>query len=142
PNLSLRKGQVLLTKRGINVSILTLKRRLRENNVAWRSTVSKPLLSTMLVENHPAWAHENIDRDWSDIVFTDESSFWVLIPIKRAWSAYGKSIIEKTVKHPLFLRIYEQEDYGLTNFHDPLPEESLEKVKITVCSTSYDRYAF
>ncbi|KOX72503.1 hypothetical protein WN51_03096 [Melipona quadrifasciata] len=80
-NLSLRKG--LLAKRKIDVSILTLKRRLKENNVAWRSTVSKLLLSVKHVENCLAWTHENIDRDWSDIVFTDESFFGALIPIKR-----------------------------------------------------------
>ncbi|XP_043522366.1 uncharacterized protein LOC122535163 [Frieseomelitta varia] len=39
PNLSLRKGQALLAKKGINMSILTLKRRLKENNVAWCGTV-------------------------------------------------------------------------------------------------------
>lgn len=39
PNFFLRKGQALLTKKEMDINILTLKRRLRENNVAWRSTM-------------------------------------------------------------------------------------------------------
>ncbi|KOC65887.1 hypothetical protein WH47_12686 [Habropoda laboriosa] len=38
PTLSLRKGQAFLARKGINVGITTLKRRLDEHGVKWHST--------------------------------------------------------------------------------------------------------
>ena len=76
PTLSLRKGLVFLAKKGINISAMTLKQRLDEFGVKWQSTLLKPLLSKKHVENRLAWANENRDRDWGNVVFTDESLFW------------------------------------------------------------------
>ncbi|CAK9804767.1 hypothetical protein ANTQUA_LOCUS4227 [Anthophora quadrimaculata] len=45
PQLSLRKGQAVMARRSININIMTLRRRLQENNIAWRSMMAKPLLS-------------------------------------------------------------------------------------------------
>ncbi|CAK9823987.1 hypothetical protein ANTRET_LOCUS2226 [Anthophora retusa] len=42
PTLSLRKAQAMLAKKGIKMGIVTIKRRLEENKVAWRSTLSMP----------------------------------------------------------------------------------------------------
>ena len=107
PQLSLRKGQAVLARRSINNDIMmTLRRRLQENNIAWRSTMAKPLLSRKHVENRLTWAHSNIDRNWSDIVFSDEASFWAWSPIKHAWSIHGNSVIERTVKHPLKVNVW------------------------------------
>lgn len=106
PTLSLRKGQVFLAKKGINISTMTLKRRLDEFGVKWQSTMLKPLLSQKHVKNRLAWADENSDRDWSDVVFTDESSFWAWCPIRRAWFIHGKRMIQRSVKHPIKVHVW------------------------------------
>lgn len=57
------------------------------------------------IENRLTWAHSNIDRNWSDIDFSDETSFWAWSPIKHAWSIHGNPVIQKTVKHPFKVHV-------------------------------------
>ncbi|GJQ83019.1 hypothetical protein Trydic_g15834 [Trypoxylus dichotomus] len=45
-----------------------------------RSTVKKPVLGEIHVTKRLAWAKENLDRDWSNVIFTNEASVWVLLP--------------------------------------------------------------
>ena len=58
-----------------------------------RPTRQKPLLSEVHMEKRWTWATENVDRDWSNVLFSDEASFWAWVPIKRAWSAAGERFL-------------------------------------------------
>ncbi|KAF2891845.1 hypothetical protein ILUMI_14328 [Ignelater luminosus] len=46
------------------------------------------------------WAQENLNRDWDNVIFTDEASFWSSTSTKRVWCVKGKKLIQRTVKHP------------------------------------------
>ncbi|CAK9833892.1 Transposable element Tcb2 transposase [Anthophora retusa] len=53
-----------------------------------------------------AWPHETVCRDWNNVVFSDESSFWAWTPIKRAWSAHGNPVIQRSIKHPIKVHVW------------------------------------
>lgn len=106
PGLSLRFAQMKLRKKGINVSLNTIRSRLHEKNVSFRSTLKKPLLSEKHVEKRLAWAKENLDRDWDNVIFTDESSFWAWSSLSKAWSTKSNRILQRTVKHPLKIHVW------------------------------------
>ena len=59
----------------------------------YRPMRQKPLLSEVHMEKHLAWATENVDRDLSNVLFSDEASFWAWVPIKHAWSASGERFL-------------------------------------------------
>lgn len=82
PGLSLRGGQAVLRKKGLNVSCDTIRRCLPAHEVKLRSTLKKPLLSKKHVEKRLTWAKENLDRDWDNVIFTDEASFWARSSIR------------------------------------------------------------
>jgi len=77
PCLSLRGGQAVLFKKGLKISCDTIRRRLLAHKVKFRSTITKPLLSEKHVEKRLAWAKENLNRYWDNVIFSDEASFWV-----------------------------------------------------------------
>lgn len=53
-----------------------------------------------------AWAKENLDRDWSNVIFTDESSVWGYTTIRRSWSTLSQKLIQWTVKHPVKIHLW------------------------------------
>ncbi|GJQ87379.1 hypothetical protein Trydic_g3738 [Trypoxylus dichotomus] len=40
-------------------------------------------------------------RDWQNVIFSDESSFWAFSPQRKAWSVRGRPMLQRSVKHPL-----------------------------------------
>ena len=84
PTLRLREAKAILAKKRVNISINTIRQRLAESNIKYRSTRQKPLLSETHMEKRKAWAAENLNRDWSNVIFSDEASFWAWVPIKYA----------------------------------------------------------
>ena len=106
PLLSLRSGQEQLKKKGLIISLDTIKRRLVVNGVKYRSTVKKPLLSETHIEKRLHWARENKDRDWDKIIFSDEASFWAAGYSTRAWTTADNRLMVRTVKHPLKVHVW------------------------------------
>lgn len=106
PDFSLRQVKELLLKKGINVSLNLIRRRLHESKIKYRSTNMKPFLSEKHVENRLNWAKENIDRDFSKVIFTDESSFWAWLPRRHAWSTQSNRVVQRTVKHPAKVHVW------------------------------------
>lgn len=106
PLLSLRGGQGILRKRGLNVCCDTIRRRLLANNVKFRSTIKKPVLSKKHVEKRLSWAKENLDRDGNNVIFSDEASFWAWSPITHTWCTQSNKFIQRTVKHPAKVHVW------------------------------------
>lgn len=106
PTLTLKQGQQRLAKRNINVSVATIRRRLHENKVQWRSVRTKPLLKQQHVEKRLLWARQHRTRDWQNVVFSDESSFWAFCPQRKAWAIHGKPMLQRSVKHPLKVHVW------------------------------------
>ena len=72
----------------------------------YRPTRQKLLLSEVHMEKRLAWATENVDRDWSNVLFSDEAYFWAWVPIKHAWSDDGERFLQRTVKHPIKIHVW------------------------------------
>lgn len=106
PCLSLRTAQLKLRKRGIETSLNTIRSRMRENNISFRSTLKKPLLSEKHIGKRLNWAKENLDRDWSNVIFTDESSFWAWSSLSKAWTSKHNRLLQRTVKHPVKVHVW------------------------------------
>ena len=106
PGLSLRCAQLQLRKKGIHVSLNTIRSRLHEKNVSFRLTLKKPLLSEKHVEKRLVWARENLDRNWDNVFFSDESSFWAWSSLSKAWSMQSNRLLQRTVKHPVKVHVW------------------------------------
>ena len=106
PTLRLREAKTKLVEKGLHVIINTIRRWLAEAKVQYRPTRQKPLLSEVHMEKRLAWATENIDRDWSNVLFSDKASSWAWVLIKRAWSAAGERFLQWTIKHPITIHVW------------------------------------
>lgn len=106
PDLTLKKGQEKLAQKNIIISLMTIRRRLLEHGVAWRNTRMKPLLNEKHIEKRLEWAKENLNRDWRDVIFTDEASFWAWVPRRKAWSKRGNPVLQRSIKHPVKLHVW------------------------------------
>lgn len=106
PHLTLRQAKEKLLKKGINLSIYTIRARLKEIQVEYRSTIQKPLLTEKQVKRRLEWAHVNKDRDWTNVMFTDESSFWVMTTRRNVWRKKNEMVLQRTVKHPVKVHVY------------------------------------
>lgn len=64
----------------------------------------------MLSEKHAsrrlAWAQENIDRAWSNVVFSDEASVWGFTIIPRVWCSSRYQFVQRTVKHRIKVHLW------------------------------------
>ena len=81
PTLWLREAKAKLAQKRLHVSINTIRCRLAEAKVQYRPKRQKLLLSEVHTEKRLLWATENVDRDWSNVLFLDEASFWAWVPI-------------------------------------------------------------
>ena len=118
PSLSLRQGQAKLKQKGLELSHVAIREHLCATNVKWRSTVKKPLLSERHVAKRLAWAQENIDRDWGNVIFSDEASVWGFATIPRAWCSTSNQFIQQTVKHPIKVHLwgcFSKRDFGVSH---------------------------
>jgi len=61
----------------------------------------KPFLKPEHCTRRLEWAKQNLERDWSNVVFTNESSFWAWVPTSHAWSLRGQPFIQRNVKYPI-----------------------------------------
>lgn len=132
PSLSLRQGQAKLKQKGLDISHVTIREHLRANNLKWRSTLKKPLLSEKHVARRLAWAQENIDRDWSNVVFSDEASVWGFVIVPRAWCSSPNQFVQRTVKHPIKVHLwgcFSKKGFGVLHlFTDNLNASKMVKI--------------
>lgn len=96
----------ILSSKGTKVSYVTVSRRLKEYSVRWKCLLKKPLLSQPQIDRRLKWANDNLDRDWSRVIFSDESTFEVNCPVTRAWQFRGIPKIYRTVKHPVKVNVW------------------------------------
>lgn len=106
PGLSLRAGTERLHRVNVGASTSTIRRRLIEHKLRYRATIRKPLLTDDHIEKRMRWAIENSQTDWSKVIYTDESSFWLSNPLTHTWCTAENRLIARTVKHPQKLHLY------------------------------------
>ena len=98
-NITCGEIQQELGKKGVDVSVWTIRRRLNEAGGKFVKEISKPLLSERHRANRLKWAkeHENFDQD--NVIFTDESTFQLYLSNRKVWQFIGRRKVFRTVKH-------------------------------------------
>ena len=96
-------GQITsrLSKKGIEVSKTTLRRRFKEDDVQSMRPTSKPLLTSDHIKKRLEWAIKHKDVNWNQVVFTDETSFHMKQVIRRVWRKRGENYYVSTIKYPV-----------------------------------------
>lgn len=100
PGLTLDQGVQRLSRRKLYVSRSTLRNRLHAKSVRYRPSIKKPLLTKINIEKRMQWATDNLNTDWSKVIYTDESSFWLSNPLSRTWCSAGNRTVVRTIKYP------------------------------------------
>jgi transposase len=93
-------------KDAVDVSKMTINRRLHEYGFDFKNPVRKPLLTEKQKYARFTWGLENIDTDWSKIIFSDEASVWKGFNNKRWVDSNNKNDIDRVVKYPLKVHIW------------------------------------
>ena len=106
PEASLLQMSHTLEDRGVKVSSMTIQRRLHEA----RFISGVHLLNPLLIERHRKcrllFAHQNTGRDWSRVIFTDETTFHLFTAPRKIWRKKGENYVARTVKHPLKIQAW------------------------------------
>jgi len=95
-----------LVKRGINLSPQTIRNRLHEAGGVYSYPLAKPLLNQDQMEKRLNFAKDNLDRDWSNVIFTDESTFQLFTYKRKVWRFGLQGIVRRTVKHPPKIHVW------------------------------------
>jgi len=74
-----------MEEQGLEISVETVRRRLREAGGNYTNEISKPLLKAKHREARLEWAKKHQNFDWSHIIFTDESTFQLYTSKKKVW---------------------------------------------------------
>jgi transposase len=89
-----------LKRKKVKISSRTVQRRLKEAGYRFSAPLSKPLLTTTHKKRRLEWALSMQNKDWDQIIFSDECTIR-LGPIKRwRWQLKGSRKVFRTVKHP------------------------------------------
>jgi len=89
-----------LAKKGSNVSVRTIRRRLAQRKVTYGPAKVKPLMNPQSKIKRLHFAKENIDRDWNNVIFTDEVTFSTYSYKRFLWRLPGSKYVVRSVKHP------------------------------------------
>lgn len=92
--------------KNIEVSSRTVRRRLNEMGLKFGNTLSKPLLSETHCEKRLQWAQENQNREWGQVIFTDEATINLGVRRKKVWHRPGAKLVIRTFKHPVKVNIW------------------------------------
>jgi len=88
-----------LEKKGVEVSVQTIRRCLRESGEKFVKEIAKPLLSEKHRANRLKWAKIYQNFDWNKVIFTDESTFQLYHSNRKIWQFIGHRKVFRTVKH-------------------------------------------
>ena len=100
-DLSINEIKNMLEGHNIVISETTIYRRLVNNGFSYKLPIKKPLLTEIHKQKRLKWAKENINRDWTKIIFSDESMGRINIFSRKKWIHETDIVINKTVKYPL-----------------------------------------
>ena len=100
PYLSCAKMcQRLLSDHQINISKRGLSWRLNKEKIKFRSQGSVPLLTEVHKQNRIQWCQQNLTRNFSNVIFSDESYFQLHRNKLKVWSATAINV-PKPAKSP------------------------------------------
>lgn len=96
----------VLDTMGITASTSTVRRRLISQGMVYNRPISKPLLTKKHRNERLKFARNNRSRDWSKVLFTDESTFQLYSNVEKLWMHKRRKLIARKVKHPLKIHVW------------------------------------
>jgi len=97
--LSTKDVSLELKSRGINLCKTTISSRLNEAGLKYASLTSKPLLTKTQIFQRLRFARENKNRNWNNVLFTDETSVSLGPRNKKIWKSRGERMYQRKAKH-------------------------------------------
>lgn len=97
---------ISMSRQGTDISYVTVKRRLDEEGLYKLKPLLKPLLLDKHRKSRLKWAKANRNMDWSQIIFTDETTISQFSKPKKVWRKKGEIIKVPTVKHSGKVHVY------------------------------------
>lgn len=89
-----------LKKKGLSCQIDTVRNRIKEAGIMHLAPLKKPMLTEEHRANRLQWAEDHKDFDWDRVIFTDESTYTVYMPVTKVWRRRGEKKVVRTLKHP------------------------------------------
>lgn len=94
-----------LKTKNIDISKSTVVNRLISLGYSYKQPPQKPFLSDEQKLRRFEWAKKNINTDWSNIAFSDETSIWNSSSGRRRWTA-NTNDYDKCFKYPLKVHLW------------------------------------
>jgi transposase len=95
-----------LKRKKVSISDRTVRRRLNEAGLQSLAPTVKPLLTDRHRKGRSEWAKANKDRDWNQVIFTDETTIKLFRNKIRVWRRPGQRIVVRSVKHPVKVHVW------------------------------------
>jgi hypothetical protein len=95
-----------LEKRNVEISVDTVKRRLREAGGKHTNEILKPLLTGNHQARRLQWAKAHQNFEWNRVIFTDESTFQLYSSKKKVWQFPRSKKVYRTVKHAAKVHVW------------------------------------
>ena len=89
----------------VKISATTIQRRLYEAGFVFGSALSRPLLTEQHGNCRLSFARRNSRRNWSRVIFTNETAFHLFTVPRKVWHKKGVSYIAITVKRHLKIQV-------------------------------------
>jgi len=96
---SMPKIHQQLKKKRVQCSLRTLHNRIQEVGIQSLPPIKKPLLNDSHQQLRLKWAEEYKNFNFNQVIFTDESSFYIFNNVKRVWRTPWEQVVVRTVKH-------------------------------------------
>jgi len=90
----------------IKVSAETIRKYLKSQGYRWKKPVQKPQLTKANKTLRFNWALRHKNYNFSNVIFADESSFWLHGHIQNMWIKKGQEYIVETVSHPSKVHVW------------------------------------
>jgi hypothetical protein len=95
-----------MKKTDSHISTRTVRRRLVEAGGKFQRLMKKPLLKEDHCEKRLSWALNHINYDWSQVIFTDETTVFLNRVVTKAWQFPLRRKVLRTIAHPLKVHIW------------------------------------
>lgn len=90
---------------GVDCSVGTVQRFLTAAGLCSKRPVPKPLLLPHHIQARLAFARDVVDQDWSQVLFSDEATFWLESCVRRVWDRKGMKFVARKIKYPQKLQV-------------------------------------
>src|SRR5262245_54586648 len=97
-NITATEIQKRMEERDVEISVATVKRRLREGGGKFTNEILKPLLTDDHRRKRLQWAKDHQNFDWNRVIFTDESTFQLYSSKKKVWQEKSVSYCEASAE--------------------------------------------